>query len=345
MPAVGYTRSSSRRRMAHQPVHQAFTAALDGLISQVKKDRGVVAALLCGSLSHDTVWARSDIDLVLVTIDDKDVKRGSISLNADGVNVHAFLLPRTDFRRMVEGSVQNSFMHSLLVKGRLLYTHDDTITTLCQGLAELGARDREIQLLRAATYALPAVYKAHKWLVTRGDLDYTALWILYAATPLAEMEVVGAGLVAGREVIPQALERNPAFFRVVYTDLLNRPRRARASKRRSPRWTSISRRAPQRVRPGARLPAPRRRGALLLGDREPLQAQPRRRAGDDGVRVPGRSGFDRQGVDTGAAHQEEQRGRPGARVRPSRRRSAVRRRVDAGIGTLPASASRFPPAV
>ena len=85
--------------------------------------------------------------------------------------MHASLIPRGAFRRMVEGSVQNSFMHSLLAKGRLLYTHDETIARLCEGLHELGARDREIQLLRAATGALPALYKAHKWLDTRGDLD------------------------------------------------------------------------------------------------------------------------------------------------------------------------------
>jgi len=57
--------------------------------------------------------------------------------------------------------------------------------------------------------------------VTRGDLDYTALWILYAATPLAKIEVISARLIADREVIPQALKLNPSFFRTVYTDLLN----------------------------------------------------------------------------------------------------------------------------
>ena len=56
---------------------------------------------------------------------------------------------------MVEGSLHNSFMHSLLAKGRLLYTHDETIARLCERLREIGARDREIQLLRAATDALP----------------------------------------------------------------------------------------------------------------------------------------------------------------------------------------------
>jgi predicted nucleotidyltransferase len=202
-------------------IQQKFTEALDALVEQVKGDRSVLAAILCGSLSHDTVWAKSDIDLVLVTIDDKKVDRSDLALDANGVNVHAFLMPRTDFRKTVEGSVRNSFMHSLLAKGRLLYTHDQTIADLCTKLREIGDRDTQVQLLRAATSALPAIYKAHKWFVTRGDLDYTALWILYAATPLAQVEVIGARLLADREVIPQALKLNPAFFKTVYSDVLN----------------------------------------------------------------------------------------------------------------------------
>jgi len=112
-------------------------------------------------------------------------------------------------------------MHSLLAKGRLLYTHDQTIADLCLRLRDIGTRDTGLQLLRAAASALPAIDKAHKWLVTRGDLDYTALWILYAATPLAQLEVIGARLLADREVIPQAMALNPDFFKTIYRDLLN----------------------------------------------------------------------------------------------------------------------------
>src|SRR5690349_20742932 len=112
--------------------------ALDALVEQVKGDRSVLAAVLCGSLSHDTVWAKSDIDLVLVTIDDRKVDRADLALYADGVNVHAFLLPRAEFRKAVEGSLRNSFLHSLLAKGRLLYTHDRTIADLCARLGEIG---------------------------------------------------------------------------------------------------------------------------------------------------------------------------------------------------------------
>src|SRR5262245_50252195 len=207
--------------MATRSVEDRFSAALHELVEEIKQDRSILAAILCGSLSHDTVWAKSDVDLVLVSIDDKQVKAGGLGLYANGVNVHALLLPRADFRRLVEGSLRNSFEHSLLAKGRLLYTHDDTIATLFEGLHAIGERDTQVQLLHAGMAALPPIYKAHKWMVTRGDLDYTALWILYAATPLAQVEVLGARQLVDREVIQHALKLNPTFFKVVYTDMLN----------------------------------------------------------------------------------------------------------------------------
>jgi hypothetical protein len=202
-------------------VHQTFTKALDALIAEIKQDRTVLAAILCGSLSHDTVWDKSDIDLALVTVDDRKNDERGISLYADGLNTHAFLVSRTEFRQIVEGSVANSFMHSLLAKGRLIYTHDETIDALCERLHTMGDRDRQLQLLSAGTGVLPPLYKARKWFITRKDADYSALWILYAATPLARIEVIGAGQLADREVIPQAMLLNAAFFKTVYHDVLN----------------------------------------------------------------------------------------------------------------------------
>ena len=202
-------------------IQKKFADALDDLIAQVKKDRSILAAILCGSLSHDRVWEKSDIDLALVTIDDKKIERASLALYAGGVNVHAFLMPRTEFRKAVEGTVRNSFLHSLLAKGRLLYTHDETIADLCARLHEIGERDTQVQLLAAATHALGPIDKAHKWFVTRGDLDYAALWILYAATPAGAHRSDRRSPLTDREVIPQAMELNPAFFQTVYADLLN----------------------------------------------------------------------------------------------------------------------------
>jgi hypothetical protein len=210
-----------KKQTAASEVHQKFATALDALVGQVKLDRSILAAILCGSLSYDTVWAKSDIDLVLIAVDDKKTGRGDLSLYADGINVHAMMIPRTEFRQMVEGSIRNSFQHSFLAKGRLLYTHDDTIGALCSQLHIIGERDTQLQLLMAGCHALPAVYKAHKWWITRQDLEYTALWILHAANSLARIEVIAARQVADREVLPQAMKLNPEFFGTIYVDLLN----------------------------------------------------------------------------------------------------------------------------
>src|SRR5262245_20853212 len=210
-----------RNSMRDELLHQTFSAALEALVEQVKTDRSILAAILCGSLSHDTVWSKSDIDLVLIAIDDRKVESGDAALYAEGVNVHALIVPRAEFRKAVEGSLHQSFLHSLVAQGRLLFTHDETIADLLASLAAIGGRDNDIQLLRAATGALPSIYKAHKWWITRGDLDYTALWILYAATSLAKIEVISHRLLVDREVIPQAMKLNPSFFTIVYSDLLN----------------------------------------------------------------------------------------------------------------------------
>jgi hypothetical protein len=207
--------------MAPGGIQQQFTAALDALTEQVKHDTSVLAAILCGSLSHDTVWAKSDIDLVFVTIDDRQSSSAGLAIASEGVYVHALLISRTAFRKIVEGSTDDLFMRSFLAKGRLVYTHDPTIETLLASLQEVGEHDTQIQLLRAATHALPAIDKARKWFVTRKDLEYSAVWILAASNGLARMEVIGRRLIPDREVLPQAMALNPALFKPIYVDLLN----------------------------------------------------------------------------------------------------------------------------
>jgi hypothetical protein len=86
------------------PEQERYTAALERLVENLKEDRSVIAALLCGSLSHDTVWAKSDIDLLIVTADEKSDRPALVALDADGIAVHAQLTTRTEFRRAAEGA-------------------------------------------------------------------------------------------------------------------------------------------------------------------------------------------------------------------------------------------------
>ena len=57
-------------------VEKRYHDALDSLVTKVQKDRNIIAAILCGSMSYDQVWDKSDIDLLLVQREGKgDPKR------------------------------------------------------------------------------------------------------------------------------------------------------------------------------------------------------------------------------------------------------------------------------
>ncbi len=196
-----------------------FNEALDAFIAKVRQDRYIIAAILCGSLSHDTVWRKSDIDIMLVGREEKPIR--AFYLVENGVNIHAVLYPRSKFKQAIEGALQGSLMHSSFALSTLLFTTDDTIRAYYMDGRAIGAHDRQMRLMLAGSEALYTLAKAEKWLVTRKDVSYSFLWIMYTISKLAEIEVLLNGELTTREVIPQALKLNPAFFNPVYYDLIH----------------------------------------------------------------------------------------------------------------------------
>ena len=196
-----------------------FTAALDSFVAKVKQDRYIIAAILYGSLAHDTVWRKSDIDVILIGREEKPVK--SFCLVENGVNIHAALYPRSKFKQALERSLHGSFIHSSFALSTLLFTTDETIRAYYHDLQHVGSRDRQMRLMAAGSLALYALAKAEKWLLTRRDVTYSFLWIMYTIEYLATIEVLLHGELTTREVIPQALVLNPAFFNRVYYDLIH----------------------------------------------------------------------------------------------------------------------------
>lgn len=196
-----------------------FNEALDSFVAKIKQDRYILAAILFGSLSHDTVWRKSDIDLILVGREEKPIK--DFYLVENGVNIHAMLIARSKFRQMIEGGLQGSFLHSSFALSTLLYTTDDTIREYYQNVRSLGSRDRQMRLLTAGQSALYTLAKAEKWFYTRKDLSYSFVWLLYTVDKLATIEVLLNDEITTREVIPQAVKINPAFFNKVYFDLIH----------------------------------------------------------------------------------------------------------------------------
>src|SRR5580765_1883579 len=212
-----------------ETTQRRFAAALDAFVERAKQEPYLLAIILGGSLSHDRVWEKSDIDLLVIGRDEKDDRTReckSFSLVENGVNIHASLQSRSQFKRMIEGSLQSTFMHSFFSQSRLLFTRDETIRELYDNVERLGTKDRQVQLLRAGTGVLPCLYKAQKWFQAKNDLDYAFLWIMYCVSELARVEVFLNHQVAGREVIQQALALNPKLFQALYTDLINQKKTA-----------------------------------------------------------------------------------------------------------------------
>ncbi len=199
-----------------------FNEALESFVGKVRQDRYIIAAILYGSLAHDTVWRKSDIDILLVGREEKPTRE--FSLVENGINIHASLIPRGKFKQSIEGALQGSFWHSSFALSTLLFTTDDSIRAYYDNVRSIGARDRQLRLMTAGAGALVTLAKAEKWLVTRKDVPYSFLWIMYTIQNLAQIEVLLHGEVTTREVLPQALAINPAFFHTVYTDLIHQPK-------------------------------------------------------------------------------------------------------------------------
>lgn len=204
----------------NQATRQRYEAALESFVERLKADRNIIGAILYGSLAYDAVWEKSDIDMLIIAKDDKTPNRG-FTLIEDGINIHAEIESRSRFRAGIEGQLEGDFGHSMLQRSRLLFTTDDTLREYYDDLDHFGSADRQWQLLRAAMFVLPVLYKAEKWLVVKRDPTYCFLWLMYAVADLARIEVLRHGEVPGREVINQALKINPAFFNRIYTDLIH----------------------------------------------------------------------------------------------------------------------------
>ncbi|MDA1190226.1 MAG: hypothetical protein O3A46_00920 [Candidatus Poribacteria bacterium] len=204
-------------------VRERFEDAVATLVEKLKKDPWVLAAVLQGSLSYDEVWEQSDIDFLVIG-KDESITCKSFHLTENDLNIHAVLMSRGYFRKQIESATRSSFFHSLISKSTLLYTTDETLREIFDNLQHVGAKDREVQAMRYATWALPSLAKAEKFLYVKRDPKYSYKWALGAIENLAAIEIVRAGKIVPREAIQLATTLNPAFFNEIYADAMDQPK-------------------------------------------------------------------------------------------------------------------------
>jgi len=200
-------------------IKQRFDDALDAFITFIKQDNSIQAALLFGSLIEGNIWEKSDVDLILISNDEKTPYK-FYWLDQDELNFQVTVYSRNRFKRMFEQNLSGSWFQHMIGTSRILFSNDETINEYVQQVQSPGKRDVELQILNVISLVIGDLEKAEKFLYIKNDVAQSYLFISRLLDHLAQIEVLLNGQIPGREVIEQALEFQPRLFSKIFTRVI-----------------------------------------------------------------------------------------------------------------------------
>ena len=207
-----------------------FERALKHLIDRVSADRYVLAVVLVGSLSEETIWDRESLGLWIIEADgvsrrlrsDGEDERVRRILVEDGINIHAEIIPRSRFKKMVEDSSRTAFSCNFFAERRLVYCDDPSIDSWFDKANTVATKDQEKELLTFSTWTIHAHRHARKRLEIKGDIELAKQEVLWAAHSVAHTEIIRQGEVCEQDLIYRAIDGDPDLFQVIYLDVLSK---------------------------------------------------------------------------------------------------------------------------
>jgi hypothetical protein len=213
-----------------------FEAALSQFIDRVAEDRYVLAVVLVGSLSTETIWQRDSIGLWIIEADgvsrrlpsDGEDERIFRILVENGINLHAEVIPRARFKKMVEGASRTAFSCNFFSRRKVVYSKDPSIESWFKKANAVATKDQERELLVFSTWTIHAHRHARKRLDLKGDLELAAQETLSAAHSIAHTEIIRHGQICEQDVIYRAMDFDPALFQTIYLDVLAKRKNRRA---------------------------------------------------------------------------------------------------------------------
>ena len=222
--------ASHTRDASQEDIHARIHHALDNLTGTLEEDMYVLAAVLTSNLAEDNVWEKTTPYITLILRDGTKFKQQEYQLIEEGVPFRVQLDTRSNYRKLLDGTLQGSSLHSILAESRVLFSKDSLFSVegpanFCVGdpsCLQVGERDKHSQLLNAGANVTAILAKAEKWFHLKRDMDYTFLYLTYAVRELARIEVLMHNETPRRKVIYQALSHNPSFFKAVFTDLIDK---------------------------------------------------------------------------------------------------------------------------
>ncbi len=200
-------------------IKKRFDDALDTFVDFIKQDKSINAAMLFGSLIEGNVWEKSDVDLLLISNDERTPYK-FYWLDQDNLNFQITLYSRTRFKREFERALSGSWFQHMINTSKILFSNDETINEYILQAQSPGKRDVELQILYVIAMVIGDLEKAEKFLFLKKDVAQSYLFITRLLDNLAQIEVLLNGEVPGREVIEQAMKYNHEFFNFIFTSVI-----------------------------------------------------------------------------------------------------------------------------
>ena len=233
-PAYYYdsTKSQQVQTRPKEDIHAHIHTALDSLADTLEQDRYVLAAILTNNLAEDNVWEKTAVHITLILRDGTRFKQKEYQLIEDGIPFRVQLYTRSEYRKLLDSTLQGSRLHSILAESRVLFSKDSLFSLDGEAnfsvgdpsCLQVGERDKHSQLFNAAAGVTAILAKAEKWLHLKHDIDYTFLYLKYAIRELARIEVLKRRETPRRKAIYQARKYNPSFFNAVFMNLIDKPK-------------------------------------------------------------------------------------------------------------------------
>ncbi len=198
-----------------------YQSAIDELTKKMEQDEYVLNFMLAGSLSYDTVWEKSDIDVMIVTRDEPYSRR-RVFVEKD-VFIEGEVVTRDYFRKGTHRVKDGSIFHSYFSMSKLLVSRDDTILDFYEDVQNIGSRDVEDLLFLNYMFCKDLINKAHKALYVKDDPHFALNFMMSGIRRMANIEVLLNRTIPLRESTVQALKFNPEFFKTIFTDMVHTP--------------------------------------------------------------------------------------------------------------------------
>ncbi len=212
-----------------------FEAALAQFVDRVSEDRYLLAIVLIGSLSPETIWRRESLTLWIIEADgvsrrlqsDGKDERIFRILVENGIDIHAEVIPRSRFKQMVEGASRTAFSCNFFAERQIVYSKDASIESWFKKANAVAIKDQERELLVFSTWTIYEHRHARKRLDLKDDVELAAQETLAAAHSVAHTEIIRQGKICEADVIYRALEIAPGLFQTIYLDVLARRKNRR----------------------------------------------------------------------------------------------------------------------